>query len=339
MTSVRYFASGGVERHEVDVLPQLLSRDAGFVWVDLSQADGTARDVLELAFDFHPLAVRDCFEATPVPKIHAYADHLFLVLHAPLAAHGGHVDMLQLDQFIGRRYLVTVHEAPHGGAADGEDGHRETSLVLGRIDADRFRPASPGELSYAVVAALIRQMEQHAWAVAKRVADLERRVIDDERRDPHLLLESMFRLRHELLSVRTIAVQSREVYARVSGLVTREIPGEGRQSYVGLLDPADSDDLVRQFERVRGTVDGEREFLDGVVDFFQTRTTTRIHFAMERLALLTAILLPITAIASIYGMNIIVNAETQGSQVLAVVLLMGLVTAAMLAWTKRLGWW
>jgi len=247
--------------------------------------------------------------------------------------------MLQLDQFIGRRYLVTVHEALHGGAADGEDGHRETSLVLGRIDADRFRPASPGELSYAVVAALIRQMEQHAWAVAKRVADLERRVIDDERGDPHLLLESMFRLRHELLSVRTIAVQSREVYARVSGLVTREIPGEGRQSYVGLIDPADSDDLVRQFERVRGTIDGEREFLDGVVDFFQTRTTTRIHFAMERLALLTAILLPITAIASIYGMNIIVNAQTQATQIVVVVALMVVVTAGMLAWTKRLGWW
>ena len=339
MTVVRYFAPGGVERHDMSALPQLLGRDAGFVWVDLSQADGSARDVLEHAFDFHPLAVRDCFEATPVPKIHAYADHLFLVLHAPLAAHGGHVDMLQLDQFIGRRYLVTVHEAPHGEAAEGEDGHRETSLVLGRIDADRFRPASPGELSYAVVAALIRQMEQHAWAVAKRVADLERRVIDDERRDPHLLLESMFRLRHELLSVRTIAVQSREVYARVSGLVTREIPGEGRQSYVGLLDPSDSEDLVRQFERVRGTVDGEREFLDGVVDFFQTRTTTRIHFAMERLALLTAILLPITAIASIYGMNIIVNAETQATQILVVVIIMGLVTAGMLAWTKRLGWW
>jgi Mg2+ and Co2+ transporter CorA len=339
VTIVRYFAPGGVERHDMSALPQLLTRDTGFVWVDLSQADDTARDVLEHAFDFHPLAIRDCFEATPVPKIHAYADHLFLVLHAPLAGHGGHVDMLELDQFVGRRYLVTVHEAPADGAVDAEDALRETRLVLGRIDADRFQPATSGELSYAVVAALVRRMEQHVWGVAKRVADLERRVIDDERRDPHLLLESMFRLRHELLSVRTIAVQSREVYARVSGLVAREAPGEGRQSYVGLLDPSDSDDLVRQFERVRGTVDGEREFLDGVVDFFQTRTTTRIHFAMERLALLTAILLPITAIASIYGMNIIVNAETQSNQVLAVVILMGLVTAGMLAWTKRLGWW
>lgn len=343
MTTVRYFAHDAVEQHELDALGPLLGREAGFVWVDLSEADERARDVLETAFAFHPLAVRDCFEATPVPKIHAYPDHLFLVLHAPLSGHGGHVHMLELDQFVGRRYLVTVHEPPpHDGGVHeiaAEAGLRETSLVLGRIDADRFHPATPAELSYAIVAALVRRMEQHVWHVATRVAALERHVIADDRTDPHRQLEDMFRLRHELLSVRTIAVQSREVYARVSGLVGRETPSEGRQSYAGLLDPSDSEDLIRQFERVRGTVDGEREFLDGVVDFFQTRTTTRIHFAMERLALLTAILLPITAIASIYGMNIIVNAETQAAQVAVVVVIMAIVTAVMLAWTKRLGWW
>jgi Mg2+ and Co2+ transporter CorA len=340
MTTVRYFTPGaGVERYNLDALGGLLARDAGFAWIDLSEADDRARGVLEGTFAFHPLAVRDCFEATPVPKIHAYPDHLFLVLHAPLAGHGGHVHMLELDQFIGQRYLVTVHESPTDREFAEQDTLRETGLVLGRIDADRFLPTTPGELSYAIVAALVRRMEQHVWTVAKRVADLERRVIDDDRGDPHGLLEDMFRMRHELLSVRTIAVQSREVYARVNGLVGRETPSEGRQSYVGLLDPSDSEDLVRQFERVRGTVDGEREFLDGVVDFFQTRTTTRIHFAMERLALLTAILLPITAIASIYGMNIIVNAETQATQVVVVIVLMALVTAGMLAWTKRLGWW
>ncbi|MBA2631736.1 MAG: hypothetical protein H0U86_01835 [Chloroflexi bacterium] len=48
--------------------------------------------------------------------------------------------------------------------------------------------------------------------------------------------------------------------------------------------------------------------------------------------------LPITAIASIYGMNIIVNAETQATQIVVVIVLMVLVTAGMLAWTKRLGW-
>jgi magnesium transporter len=339
MTTVRYFAPDGVQRHELADLDALLGRETGFVWVDLDHGDGRAREVMGETFAFHPLAIRDCFEPTPVPKIHAYPDHLFLVLHAPSSGHDDHLQMLELDQFVGRRYLVTLHEAAEDRAMDAEGGPWETSLVLGRIDADRFRPATPAELSHAIVAALVRRMEQHVWEVAKRVAELERQVMADDRSEPQILLEKMFRLRHGLLSLRTIAVQSHEVYERVSGLVGRETPGEGRQSYAGLLDPSQSEDLMSQFERVRATVDGEREFLDGVVDFFQTRTTTRIHFAMERLALLTAVLLPITAIASIYGMNIIVNAETQGIQVAAVIVLMGLVTAGMLAWTKRLGWW
>lgn len=339
MTSVRYFSADTVARCELAEVPALLDRDGGFVWVDFSAPDDDARSVLEDTFAFHPLAVRDCFEATPVPKIHAYPDHLFMVLHAPERAEGGHVHMLELDQFVGRRYLVTLHEAPGSGHAPRDAAALETSLVLGRVDTNRFLPRTPSELSYAIVAALVRRMEQYAWGVATRVAELERLVIDDDRSDPDALLERMFRLRHELLSVRTIAVQSREVYVRISGLVARDRPTEGRQSYAGLLDPSDSEDLVRQFERVRGTIDGEREFLDGVVDFYQARTGTRINLAMERLALLTAVLLPITAIASVYGMNIIVNAETQTAQVAVVIVIMALVTAVMLGWTKRQGWW
>lgn len=341
MTTVRAFGAEGVTSHQVADLEALLKRDSGFVWVDFPKDDGDAKALLEEAFGFHPLAVRDCFEPTPVPKIHAYPDHLFLVLHAPESGAGGHVHMLELNQFVGRRYLVTLHEAPSEVDAHVAEDEtlRETRLILGRIDEARFLPATPAELSHAVVAALVRRMEQHVWGVATRVAELERHVIDEDRSDPHAMLESMFRLRHELLSVRTIAVQSREVYARISGLVGRETPTEGRQSYAGLLDPSDSEDLVRQFERVRGTVDGEREFLDGVVEFFQTRTSTRINLAMERLALLTAVLLPITAIASIYGMNIIVNAQTQTTQVAGVIALMIVVTVVMLAWTRRQGWW
>ena len=335
--TVRFFASDHVERHELSELRALLVRDAGFVWVDLPMANDAAREVLEGTFAFHPLAVRDCFESNPVPKVHAYADHLFLVLHAPESSRDGHVNLHELDQFVGRRYLVTVHEPPDGAAA-AEAGLRGTSLVLGRVDAERFRPATPAELSYAIVAALVRGMEQHAWGVARRVAELEHHVLTDDRSEPNALLESMFRLRHELLTVRTIAVQSREVYARLSGLAARQ-PTEGRQSYAGLLDPSDSEDLLRQLERVSGTIDGERQFLDGVVEFFQTRTTTKINLAMERLALLTAVLLPITAIASIYGMNIIVSPQTQPAQLALVIVLMALVTAGMLAWTKRLGWW
>ena len=98
-------------------------------------------------------------------------------------------------------------------------------------------------------------------------------------------------------------------------------------------------DLVDRFERIRAMSDDEREFADGVIEFYEARTTTRMNLAMERLALIAAVVLPVTAIASIYGMNIIVGDHTDVPQLAGVLVVMVVVTAFMLAWAKRLHWW
>ena len=61
---------------------------------------------------------------------------------------------------------------------------------------------------------------------------------------------------------------------------------------------------------MRGIADGENQFLSGVIELYETRATTKMTVAMERLAVIAAVTLPITALASVYGMNVIVNAET-----------------------------
>jgi len=60
-------------------------------------------------FGFHPRAVQDCRDRNPIPKVHVYGDHVFVVLHAPEPGTGGHVHYVELDQFVGPGYLVTVH--------------------------------------------------------------------------------------------------------------------------------------------------------------------------------------------------------------------------------------
>jgi Mg2+ and Co2+ transporter CorA len=67
--------------------------------------------------------------------------------------------------------------------------------------------------------------------------------------------------------------------------------------------------------------------------------TTRINVAMERLALIAALVLPVSAVSGIYGMNLIVNQQTQPKQVAMVLALMAGVVAAMLVWAKRHHWW
>ncbi len=106
---VRLVTASGVEQHTVDELPGLLAADEGIVWVDIPDCDDDAVRVLSEVFCFHPLAIQDAVERNRVPKMHAYSDHVFVILHAPQRGKRGHVHYIELDQFIGKRYLVTVH--------------------------------------------------------------------------------------------------------------------------------------------------------------------------------------------------------------------------------------
>jgi magnesium transporter len=325
---VRWVSDGAVEIHGPEDITDLLDRDGGFVWVDVPECDDAAARTLSEAFGFHPLAVKACRERSHVPRIHPYTDHLFLVLHAPEPGEAGHVHLLELDQFVGRKYLVTTH----GPLAEGvplETALRETRAVATRMEVGRFRPRSPGELSHAIVSSLTRRMETFVSELASKIATMERRIMGEHVRDPEEVLEEMFRLRHELLTVRTMAAQSREAYARIVGM-SRSVPEESRPFI---------EDAVDQYDRLRSLVDGEKEFLQGVLDFYQSRTTTKMNIAMERLALLAAVMLPVTAVASIYGMNIIVNRQTNVAHVLAVLVVMVGMMTFFLGWARRHGWW
>ncbi len=323
-----WFSGDRAERCSPEALGSLLAREDGFVWVDLPECDEAALDLLAKHFGFHQLAIRDCRERNHIAKLRAYPDHLFAILHAPEPGSGGQVHLRELDYFAGHRYLVTVH-GPAGPEVPLDKLLSETRATARRIETGRFRPGSPAELSHAIVSGLAAHQETFVEQVAEKVAALERHVLAPGRSNPEGSLEEMFRARHELLTVRTMAAACREVYARMIG-IARFLPPEAMPFI---------EDLVDQFERVRAVCDGEKEFLQGVVDFHQSRTTTKINIAMERLALISAVVLPITAVTGIYGMNIIVNQQTQPLEVGLVLGTVAVIAVAMLSWAKRRGWW
>jgi Mg2+ and Co2+ transporter CorA len=329
--NVYWISSAGIEAHAPAGVPALLRRDTGFVWVDIPHADEAACQLLQDAFGFHPLAVRACRERSHVPKLHAYTDHAFVILNSPEVGHAGHVHLLELDQFIGRRYLVTVHGPfGEGVAVEAALERSETRAVLQRMEAGRFRPAGPAELSYTLVSGLTRQMEALIASLARQIAVLERQTLTGQLGDPERALEAMFTLRHELLTVQTLATQSRVIYARLARLAPRFAATEAQAHF---------EDIAQQFEAIQHICEGEGQYLRGVIEFYESRTVTKLNLAMERLALITVLLLPITAIASIYGMNIIVSDQTDVRHVLVVLLAIGVTTGLIALWAKRRGWW
>ena len=85
--------------------------------------------------------------------------------------------------------------------------------------------------------------------------------------------------------------------------------------------------------------DSQREYLQGVIEFYQTRTGTKMTIAAERLAVIAAVTLPITALSSILGMNVIVADHVLVGPLVVVLAVMLVMSTVLMVWTRRKGWW
>jgi Mg2+ and Co2+ transporter CorA len=204
----------------------------------------------------------------------------------------------------------------------------ETDAVAVRVDGGRFHPASGPELSTAVVSALTGRLRDHLSARTEEVWRFERQVTGGQFGDAERFLDGMFRVRHGLLTVRTMAALSAEVYGRMHALAVLGAEGQG------LLE-----NNLDQFQRLATMAHSQEDYLQGVIEFYQTRTNTKMTIAAERLAVIAAVTLPITALSSVMGMNVIVNSATDPVFLGVLVAGMVLLSVLLLVWAKRHGWW
>ncbi len=263
-----------------------------------------------------------------MPRLHVYPDHAFIVIHAPEFGTAGHVHYLELDQFIGKTFLITVH-GPLNPVVPLEAALRETESVAERMESGRLRPTSPFGLSYAIVSTIARREAALVADIARQVGLLEQRVMASSNEEPQEFLTQLFTARHQLLTIKTMAAQGGEIHRRAIKLTTFARP-EGMEMMQDLLD---------QYERVASISQSQLDFLMGVTEFYRARTDTKMTIAAERLAVIAAVTLPVTAISSVVGMNVIVNESTHWVMLIILLSVMIAMSLVLLRWAKRQGWW
>ncbi len=320
----------GLAKEVVDAdLDELLSRDDGWLWLDIPEPTDDTAVTLTDNFGLRPRAVHAAMERAHVPRMHGYPDHFMVVLHRPLRGEAGHVHYLELDLFVGPNYVVTVH-GPRNPVVPITEMLTETQEVAKRLATGRVKPGSPVALMGWIVARLISSEETSINLLAEEVGGLEKRVMahmDDN--NPQAFLDELFMVRHVLITVRTMASQTGEILSRCTR-VLRHLPEEDLEII---------EDLRDRYRRLDRIATSQLDFLAGVSDFYRGRTDTRMTIAAERLAVIAAITLPITAISSVMGMNVIVNEHSDVRWIGALLLVMGVLSAFLLRWAKRQGWW
>jgi Mg2+ and Co2+ transporter CorA len=319
----------GVSEHDVAEFADLRERSDGFLWLDIPEWSDKAEALLADEFKFHPMAISESRNRNHVPRVHVYPHHVFIVVHAPEIGARGHVHYLELDQFVGENFLVTVH-GPISPKVPLEAALRETAGVAARLESGRLHPTSPFGLTYAIVSSIARRESEMVADIAREVGLMEQRVMaEEDEKDPQEFLSQLFAARHELLTIKTMASQGSEIYRRAIKLTTFA-PPEGLELMKDVLD---------QYETVAHISDSQLVFLMGVTEFYRARTDTKMTIAAERLAVIAAVTLPITSLSSVLGMNVIVNESTHWVALGILLLIMLTISVVLLRWAHKQGWW
>ena len=260
-------------------------REAGdnVIWADV--ADPTSRDFEELAeeFGFHHLSIEDCQNQHQRPKVEEYPGYYFIVLYeAELAGPNDRLELRELNIFLGKNYLVTVHSRPIRAI--------ETARRLWPEWLDRAEEGS-GLLAYLLIDAIVDDYLPLLDIISERMDSLEDSIFGEFRAEA---IEEIFGIKKKLLYLRRAVAPLRDVF---NTLLRREQQVFSRASYIYFQDVFDH--LIR----VADTIDTLRDMLSSTMDAYLSVSGNRMNMIMKRLTSISTILMSVTLIAGIYGMN------------------------------------
>jgi magnesium transporter len=270
-----------------DVSDVLTRRDAT-IWVDV--VDPTPEEMARVGeeFGFHPLSLEDAVRGGQRPKIDAYDGYQFLVFFG-LANEDGRVVTHEIGIFLGQHYMVTVHDGHCRAVGETAERWRTHVAKLGRRGV--------GFLLYSLLDALVDGYFPVLDDIAERADTLEETIILEGH--PALQAE-ILQLRRDLLLIRRIAGPERDV---MNVLVRRDPPLFGREELVYFQDVYD------HLLRVTDSVDIYRDMLSSVLDANLSLVSYSLNVVVKRLTASSIILMSITLIAGIYGMNFVFMPE------------------------------
>jgi len=279
------------ENCRVEDISELRTENANTVWADVS--DPTSKDFEELAeeFGFHHLSIEDCRHAHQRPKVEEYPGYYFLVLYAlELVGPDDQLELRELDIFLGKNYLVTVHSQPIRAL--------ETAKRLWHEWTDRSEQGS-GLLAYLLIDAIVDDYFPLLDVLSERMDDLEDSIFGEFQAEA---IEEIFKIKKKLLIMRRTITPLRDIF---NTLLRREQPIFPRDIHVYFQDVFDH--LIR----VADSIDTLREMLGSTMDAYLSVSGNRMNQVMKRLTSVATILMSVTLIAGIYGMNFAFMPELQ----------------------------
>jgi magnesium transporter len=255
------------------------------LWVDIENAGDDEGQILREHFRFHPLAVQDALTPRRRPKVNDFGQYLFMIFNGVRLPPDGDYrsfETVTLAVFMGPGYLVTIRPERLASVEDTKQAVANNAAVMSHGAA------------FLLHEVLDRMVDQYLPLMDKLgtgITRLERKVIERPApEDPREVLK----LRRILDRLQRTALQQRETVHRLQRGEFALVQDEGR---VYLRDVFDH--LVQAAD----LVESHREHLAAVMDAHLSATSNRMNEIMKVLTVIGTIILPMTFITGVYGMN------------------------------------
>lgn len=313
--------TGEFKEPAVERLPELLSDKDSLTWVDLYDPTDNEAKILADVFKFHPLAVEDCLATVPNPKIDDYGEYLYIVIHG-INAEALKKDELEthdLDIFLGKNYLVTFHK-----------GHfRSIESVMERCKKNcSLIQTDPEFLMHKIIDTLVDNYLPIIDDIGEKVDELEKEILEKANQKA---LNKLFTLKKDILYLRRIIHPQREILRNIAGGEHKQICFECSLHFKDVYD---------HLFMISELIESYRDTMSSAMEAYLSVVSNRLNEVMKVLTIIATILMPLTLITGIFGMNFDNMPLLKSPHgFLTAMGIMGIIAFIMLWFFKRKGWW
>jgi len=294
----------------------------GLRWINIERPGPMDRLWLEEHFDFHPLDYEDVFSRNQRPKVDEYDSYLFVVLHFPVYdKRVNRLNAAEIDIFLGPDFLITLPN----------EGLQPLQYIFERCRAndearEELFTKGAGYLLYKVVDACVDASFPMLRKMGLKLERLEESIFEEEANRE--IVRDLSNAKQEIINFRKIVRPQRTALKDL----------ERTKRYVtGELDIY-FDDVNDASERVWDMLENFKEVIEGLEATNESVLSHRLNDVLRVLTAFSVIMLPLTLIASIWGMNVHVPGEQKVAGFWAVLAAMLVVLVGMITWFRRRGW-
>ena len=303
-----------------------------FVWVDMQNPDRNDVEVLAQKYHFNSLNIEDCMTKFELPKLDRYKEHFFAILHFPPLSQRAIIKNSQLSVFIGKDFLVTVHQGDLVPLIElinicktGSDEQRR----------DRLLNMPPGFLLHEIIDVLVDDLSHTARRIMANLDEMEDGVFDETKS----VSRKIARLRREINRLRRIASPLKKFVLEIAKNL-KEFTDDNDRLVLYF------DDVIDHIDKVIETLEEARETMDIYKDTDYVLSTEKTNKVLAVLTIIFTLAIPATVIGTFYGMNVALPGGIGYDLVVLgpfsafiLVILASIIPAViMFAYFKRWGW-